>query len=264
MHVVQTLTATHDRHLSQLHHPRRTPAEVIHWDKALSLFNQKLAKTIDPADRDGIWATAALLGVIAFAFTSATTPQESWPLRPARSTDLDWLKMCRGKNVIWKLTDPLRPDSIFSDMKQFYDRDYFLNSAPEIGIEGVPFQFADLCELNEFSTAESNSYFTPVHGLAVLLRMQCNRYTIAKFLSFLGHMEIGFKVLIEAKDPRALVLVANWYSRILGSVWWVEKRALLEGQGICLYLAREYPLDSKIQELLEGPRKVFEQRIGAV
>lgn len=264
MHVVQTLTASHDRYLSQWLYPRRTPAEVIHWDKALSLFNQKLARTIDPADRDGIWATAALLGVIAFAFTSATTPQESWPLRPSRSTDLDWLKMCQGKNVIWKITNPLRPDSIFSEMKQFYDKDYFLNSAPEVGIEGVPPQFADLCELDEFSTAETSPYFTPVHGLAVLLRMECTRYTIAKFLSFLGHMEAGFKTLIEAKDPRALVLVANWYSRVFNSVWWVEKRALLEGQAICIYLGSKYPHDSKIQELLEDPRRKFEQRLRVV
>src|SRR5438874_2536460 len=113
MHIVQTITAIHDRYLSATPNARPTIAEAYHWSRAAALFNQKLSTPIQPRERDALWATAALLGVIAFALVEASTPEEAWPLKRPAPSDLEWLRMSCGKKVVLNVAQPLRPDSVF-------------------------------------------------------------------------------------------------------------------------------------------------------
>jgi hypothetical protein len=114
MHVVLTLTLMHDHYLSVSPNPKQSPAEACHWYRGAGLFNSKLSKLILPLERDAVWGAAALLGVIAFSYIDTTTPEETRPLKPPSSLDLDWLRMSDGKKAIWKTSDPLRPDGIFT------------------------------------------------------------------------------------------------------------------------------------------------------
>jgi hypothetical protein len=59
---------------------------------------------------------------------------------------------------------------------------------------------------------------------------------------------------LEAKDHRALLLLAYWFAKVCNtSVWWLDRRATLECQAICLYLER-YSTDVVVHDLLEFPR----------
>jgi hypothetical protein len=255
MHAVQTITATHDRYLSASTSPRQTVTEVYHLSRTAALFNQKLSTPIQPRDRDAFWATAALLGTIAFSWIDAATPEEAWPLRPAEPSDLEWLRMSESKATIWNMTNPLRPDSVFHVLKDDFRSDGFISHAiPGSGIAGLPEAFVRLCGLDEMSTGDSSLYYAAVHTLALLLEVECEQATVVRFLGFICHMQPAFKRLLELKDPRALLLLAYWYAKVCRAVWWLEWRAVMECRATCLYLERYHAEETAVLELLLFPK----------
>jgi hypothetical protein len=255
MHLVQTITATHDRYLSPTPNPRRTVTEVYHLSRAAALFNAKLSAPIRPSDRDALWATAALLGTAAFSWIDASCPEEAWPLRPADPSDLEWLRMSEQKSAIWNLTDPLRPDSVFHVLKEDFNNGYLVAfDVPVCGVEGIPEPFVRLCGLDGASSRESSPYFVAVHVLVALLGVECRQETIVRFLGFIGHMRPEFKRLLERKDSRALVLLAYWYAKVCKAVWWLEWRAIMECRATCLYLEKWHAGEREPLELLGWPK----------
>ncbi|KAK4973252.1 hypothetical protein LTR28_011634 [Elasticomyces elasticus] len=172
MHVVQTLTAIHDRYLSAPFSTTQTATEIYHWGQAAALFNEKLSAPIRPCDRDALWATAALLGAITFSSTEASKPEESWPLRPSSSSDLEWLRMSDGKKAIWRITDPLRKDSVFHKLADETEQDYLSSIAPNPGHGVIVSAFTALCDLDDSPTSGTNPYFAAVHSLAPLLDIE--------------------------------------------------------------------------------------------
>ena len=257
MHVVQTLTAMHDRFLLNSSHSHASIPEIYHWTQAVSLFNRKLSSPIIEADRDSLWATAALLGAIAFSSIDATVPEEAWPLKPPESSDLDWLLMSEGKRAIWVIANPLRPDSVFNALGEEFDDTYYSNEMFTSGIDGIPTLFVQLYELDTNSSAKTSPYHVAVRVIANTLDVEGIQENIVKFFKFASHMQPEFMNLIATKDSRALLLVAYWYAKIRNAIWWVYRRATLEGQAICLYLERWYPEDIAIQDLLQIPKRLL-------
>ncbi|MCJ1451134.1 hypothetical protein MMC28_001469 [Mycoblastus sanguinarius] len=248
MHITLAITATHDRYLSIPATGRRTVAETYHWSQCAALFNRKLSQPIQPEDRDPLWATAASLGIIALSSVEASTPEEAWPLKPSEPSDLEWLRMSEGKMAVWDLTDPLRPGGIFQAMSEEYAQLFF--PIPSAGIDGVPSILAHLCDLDVSSTADTNPYFAAVHTLVQLQNIPGYQIPKSRVLTFVGHMQRSFKTLLREKDPVALLLLALWYSKARRSVWWLEYRATVECQAICLYLQRYHQSNSAIQASL--------------
>ena len=165
--------------------------------------------------------------------------------------------MSDGKMSVWKLVDPMRPDSVFHFMVSENKRDHsfaLTSKAVVTGLEGFPAGFIQLYGLDESSTEENNPYHAAVHALAPLLHIECNQSTTAIFLMIIPYMGLKFKTLLAMKDPRALLWLAYWYAKVCDSVWWISRRALLECQAICLYLERYHAEEVTIQELLEFPR----------
>ena len=252
MHVIQTITAIHDRYLSQSPSSQRTIAEVYHWSRAAALFNQKLSTPIQSFDRDALWATAVLLCSTIFSSVEASTPEEAWPLKRSEPSDLEWLRMVCGKMVIWDLTNPLRSDSAFRNLAINYECSDQLSRTTEF--EGVPSAFIQLCGLENPSTAYNNPYNVAARALAPLLHTECNQSTMPRFLQFICDLPSDYKGLLEQKDPRALLLMAYWYAKICQSLWWTIRRANLECQATCLYLERYHSEQTAIQELLYFPK----------
>jgi len=120
MHALLTLTLMHDRYLLSALNAKKSTTEAFHRYQGVALFNSKLSGPIQPSERDALWAAAALLGVITFCHIEAKTPEEVWPLKPSSSLDLNWVKMSDGKKEVWKITQPLRADSIFQPLGPDY------------------------------------------------------------------------------------------------------------------------------------------------
>jgi hypothetical protein len=256
MHVVQTLTAIHDRY-SVFPIPKRGPSEVYHWSQAAILFNQKLSQPLDLNDRDALWATAALLGVIAFGTIDVSRPEDAWPLKNDEGDDLQWLKMGEGKIAVWNMTDPLRPDSVFAPLSQQYLYTCAGLTQPVVGTKGIPPEFIELCDLTDTSTAKNHDYFLAAHALAPLLLTEYNENNSTRYLAFLSHLTADFKKMLEAKEPRSLVLLAYWYAKMRSSQWFMARRAIFEGQAICMYLGKFHADDTLILKMLRFPESEF-------
>lgn len=248
MHVTLAVTATHDRYLSTRATGRRTVPETYHWSQCAALFNRKLSQPIQPQDRDPLWATAACLGILALSSVDASTPEEAWPLKSSEPSDLEWLRMSEGKMAVWNLTDPLRPGGMFRAMSEEYAQ--LFSPIPSAGIDGVSSTLSRLCNLDVSSTAENNPYFATVHTLTQLQNLPSDQITMPRPLTFVYHMQRSFKTLLREKDPVALLLLALWYMRVRRAAWWIEHRATVECQSICLYLQRYHQSNSAIQEAL--------------
>lgn len=258
MHSTLTIAAAHERYLSGHATGRRSLYEVYHWSQCIALFNRKISQPIQPQDRDPLWATAASFGVIAFSSVEASTPEETWPLKRSEPSDLDWFHLIEGKMVIWELVEPLRPGSIFHDMFTGYAQ--LFSPIPHAGNGGIPPKLARVCNIDESSSAEDNPYFGAVHVLAQLERLPRDQLTATGCLVFTRHMQQLFKSLLLEKDPTALLLMALWYRRVRTVVWWIEHRATIECQSICLYLQRHHKDASDIMDLLPWEKCVNEHQ----
>ena len=262
MHVVQTLTAMHDRYFSDPNSSQQVaPLESYHWYKGASTFNQRLSAPIKDQDRDAIWATAGMLGVIVFNSIEASTPEEAWPLRPPSPSDLEWIQMIEGKTTIWKIVNPLPADSIFRKDVGIARTITQLPPTLDSKETELPSGFTQLYNISNISSnidTTNNPYHAAVWTLAPLLHIKCTPATLGSFFVWINSLQPCFKRLLRQKDPRAMLLLAYWYAHINGSQWWVTRRATLECQAICLYLERYHHTttdDEIIQILLQGPKK---------
>lgn len=249
MHVIQALTALHDRWIASPFQPKASLEENWHWSQAAAMLNQKLSRPIPPEDRDAVWATGNLFSIITFCAIEAETPEEAWPLNSG--ADLNWLKMGDGKKVIWQVANPLMPGSVFQKLAQEIRDGPMMDPPPTSSLEGIPPAFVQLYDLESVGV---NPYEYAVRALVPLLQIECDDLTLSKFFGFIMHFEPAFLALVVEKDPRALVLMALWYAKICDSQWWCTRRAMLECQATCLYLERNYPEDVAILELLQVPK----------
>lgn len=253
MHVIQVITATHDRLLlNTKDNAKRSLTEAYHWSRGAALLNKKLSFPILPQDRDALWASAAMLGIANVTSLEAFTPTEAWPLKSTESSDLTWLYLTRGKMALWDATDPLRPDSIFHSMTDEYA---IISTEPSLlAPENMLPEFVELCRLNEPLACEHNPYYAPVSILSRLLPIKCEQATMKEYLLFLNFMKSPFRNLLHKKDSRALLIMAYWYGAMWDSLWWVERRARLECQAICLYLENRHGDEEDVQKMLLVPR----------
>lgn len=255
MHITQAMTAAHDRYLSPTSPPKQSVLESYHLTRGLALFATKLSQPLQDSDRDSLWASAALLGIIVVSAIEATAPEEAWPLKKSEPEDLEWMKMSESKHVVWRLTDPLRKGSLFrTSSQEWVVSKEALPQPPARGVAGVPQAFIDLFKLDDTSTAENNPYFEQVHILSSVLTLPPEQPTIVRFLSFMNTVHSPFRELMKKKDPRALLLLAYWYATVIEGRWWIVRRARMECQAICLYLERECKNNVQLMELLEYPK----------
>jgi len=224
----------HENHLSPSSPPSHSNAIAFHWSRGASLLNRTLSTTIPPSSRDALWLCAGFLGALAFSSIEATTPEEAWPLKPSSPTDLEWLKLSEGKKEIWKIADPMRPDSLFHSMTPHF-----------IPLASSAFSISDLQCL-------------PLTFLAQTATLNCTPKTIGTFLSFFGRMHPDFKQLLLQKDPCALVLLAHWFAKMCKlEQWWIHRRAHLECEAICRYLTRHHGDDDDVLAAMRYPEMIY-------
>jgi len=258
MDAILTLTLMHDRHLSAVSNTKLSTTEAYHWYRATYSFNKQLSRPLQAEQQAALWTTAALLGTITFCHIEARTPEEAWPLKLPSSSDLDWLRMSDGKKEVWKLTQPLKADPVFRALVAVHTNDLLPTPSTKPELKALPLEFISLYGLDATSTSDNNPYHAAATGLAQILDLDRPITTILSFLTLISTMHPDYKRLLERKDPRALLLLTCWYAKVCQlQVWWLRRRAVLEGQAICIYLERHYRHEINIQTLLQFPRTIF-------
>ncbi|KAH8668805.1 hypothetical protein BX600DRAFT_263308 [Xylariales sp. PMI_506] len=260
MHAILAIAASHERQLGQSYLASRTLEETYHHARCVSLVAEQVQYPVRPEDRDALWSAASFLGIMSSSYFSAADPEEAWPLKPDDEYDLEWLRMNKGKMALWNATNPTRPDSIYAKVSFIYDD--FTHNHPTITLQDIPPALARLYGIDELSTADNNFYFAPLQVLARLLRMGKD-ITPAQSLMFISQFSKAFETLLQDKEPKALLMLAIWYSLLPTSHWWYSARARMEAESISVYLRRFYPKSHSIHALLpinfkEEPP--FEQR----
>lgn len=250
MHASLAVAFAYDRYLNHSHDLRRTLEESHHCGMGITLFNQQLREPIETRKKDPIWGTAAALVMLAFSIPDAQTPWESWPLRPSDPSDLEWLRMSTGKMSLWNIANPLRPDSLFRIMAPTFAQ--MQSPLPERGVTGIAPPLADVCNLEDTSTAEDNPYFEAAHAMSKLQEVPDRLVRIGHAQLFMTSIHGRFELLLREKDPVALLLLFLWYRKAGQSVWWIELRARMECPSICLYLRLHYKEYAAIHVFLPG------------
>lgn len=253
MHLVQAVTACHDRYLCGVATGRPSRSEAYHMSQALATFQTILARPIQTEDRDALMTASSLMGVVGFFNLEAASIEEVWPLGDA---DMSWLNLSDGKRAIWRLAMPLRPGSLWQEVMRLNVR----SSLPKDQVsDHAPSIFDHLCVDEPLSpSAAANPYYKTASALGCLLDMECDDSTWIQFLEFLCYVDPPFKLLLEDRDPWALLILCYWYMKVCRGSWWVASRCILQGQAICLYLERYHWKDNTIQAALSLPRIEFE------
>lgn len=250
MHTVLAVVAAYKRCRDMPRHSRRTQTEAYHSYQSALLFNQKLSFPIEPSDRDSLWATATLLGMMAIASFDSDMPEDTWPLRPPTPSDLDWFELNEAKKIIWNLTNPLRLGGIFRAMAHEYA--HFHMEIPLVGASGIQEALVEVCNLSDSCTKENNPYFVAAHVLARLQRRSRNESADVRMICFVSQSQASFRSLLRGKDPVALLLLALWYELAGPVLWWVAQRARVESRAIHLYLKQFHQDECKVHQLLPG------------
>lgn len=250
MHASLAVALTYDRHLNGPLGSRRTLEECYHWSQSTVLFNKRLKEPIEREDKDPIWGTAAALAILTFSSPHTCTPEQSWPMKSAGSSDLEWLRMSKGKMSLWHIVNPLRPDSLFRVMAPTYA----LMSSPlsEEGIDGIPRVLAAACGLDNSSTVETSPYLHATHGVSQILNLPDIEVTTGPAQLFTQTIHGPFEGLLQKRDPVALLLLYLWYCKAGRSIWWIELRARVECPSICLYLRLYHKDNGTVQAFLPG------------
>jgi hypothetical protein len=254
MHIVITVTMMHEREALSI--GQQSTLELYHWYEGTSQFNRKLSGPLTSSERDAIWVAAVLLGCSTIAQVDGDRPQEVWPLKSPSPNDLDWLKISWGKKEAWRIADIYRPDSTLRGLQYNRVPDDFLSVPSDREVfRNLPQELTMFCGLGPKSTAATNPCHIPGSILARLVPLENNWENILKFLTFLGHMPLDFRTLLEEKDPRALVIML-WYQALwLGSEqWWMRRRCVLETEAIIIYLERHHGDAPYLQKMLEFPK----------
>lgn len=249
-HATIAITLIHDRALANITKPSQV--ESYHLGQSAALFNRRLSGAISVNDCDAIWATAAFLCTTACFAVNTTNPEEAFPLKTVPSTDLEWLRMQAGLKVVWNAVDPYKTNNQLwrTDLHKTEDNCVF-PLVPPSGIFGLSEDIVELCELTSESNNTNNPYHTAVWHLSWMLKLECDPSNILKFMVFAGGMSSAFKALLKQRDPRALLLLGLWYSKLVLSAWWMATRAAVESEAICRYLHRFHPDEHRILRLLE-------------
>ena len=248
MHMLLTFAMMHEREMTG---GQQTTDEMHHRYEGTAQFNRMLTRPIQYSERDAIWGTAAILGAIAYSAIDARTPEEAWPMKPPSVFDLDWLQISDGKKEMWRIADPYREDSVWHNMVKHHVG----YSALELEMKELPDGFVELFELDQ---PKGNPYYRLAAALSDVLFLECTYSNVLRFMSFIAHVDVRYKKLLGLKDARAMLLLACWHGKMAHyKNWWTQRRSVMEGRSIVMYLEKHYWDDGRVIEAVRIPKAML-------
>jgi hypothetical protein len=164
-----------------------------------------------------------------------------------------------GKKAVFAIADPTRADSVFCKMSTGHDKLWRPLIGPEDSSDTDAVEmtrdFVDMFGLGPNTTCgNTNPYYKAAMALARLLHVKCDRNNVVEFFGFIVNINPELKRLLDQRDAKALLLVVHWYAKLYRAQWWLERRGMIEGRAICIYLDKHHGSDAKLQRLLEWPK----------
>jgi len=253
MHMILGLTLMHDSALadSAAQSVSLQNASLRHWSHATTQYQRLLSGHILPSQRDAIWATGVHLGAASFWYLESDDPHAVWPLKPSEPGDLAWMKIGEGKRHLWRIADPTREGSVFNRVLK--TKTGPCPTPPEWMVSNdtslVPENVRLLFRITKESNRDNNVYHFPVLILSRIQHLRLSHSNVLDFLYFTAFITPEFLALLEQKDPKAVFLLGWWFSMCRdGTLWWVTRRARVEGDAVRIWLGR---VDKRLLHLLE-------------
>ncbi|KAE8156869.1 hypothetical protein BDV40DRAFT_280026 [Aspergillus tamarii] len=216
---------------------RRTIIAARFRHKATRLYRQHLELPISRDNMDMLITSCMLVGMFSFS-AETTSPLDSWVFSDD-PVNMNWLSM---NESIWN--EPFQESSNYE-----YADDH------RMGRENLDPDLADLCDITDTTTEETNPFHWPLRMLCPLLRIPRHKCGAPHITNFMGRLVPDFVNLLATKEPRTLLILSYWLALMCTSVdeGWVSPRVKLECQAICIYL--EACGDGRIIELLDFPAR---------
>ncbi|PWY78481.1 hypothetical protein BO94DRAFT_522172 [Aspergillus sclerotioniger CBS 115572] len=237
MHSIIAAATSHIRHLANDNRGYAL-SETYHWQQAITQYSKEIT-TIGPNNTDSLISACLLLTVRSFAL------DEYSPLSSFVFSDdpvsLNWLSLQAGLRYLIGATAKWVDGSMWWEMFM-RSHDQFLNIFDDDrpGRVAMDPELADLCGIDDTTTAETNPYHAPVRMLTGLLSLERGVKHFAAYTGFMGRLLPDFLEKLMQKDPPALVLLSWWLGLMYGTgMWWVQTRAKSEITAICWYLGSE-------------------------
>lgn len=231
----------------------RSIAESYFWQHALQHYQKALSSKISKENVDALLSSCMLMSVMTVC-PENFQPTDSWVLTN-KPEAMNWLCLQSGLRCILTLASPYIPSSIwaaaFAGIGKEED-EIFDN--PQQGREGLDPDLADLCGIDDYTTENTNIYYSPLRILTPLLKLERDAPNSGHCTSFMGRLECDFVNLLRERDPPALIILAHWMGLMCClSQWqpWIEGRIRGECVAICMFL--EHSNDPRILRLLQFP-----------
>jgi hypothetical protein len=174
------------------------------------------------------------------------------------------MKIGEGKRHLWRIADPTREDSVF---RAVLTRKHGPCPTPPKWMEGndvslVPEKVKTAFGITSHSSQENNVYHLPVLILSRIQHLRLSHGNVLDFLYFTAFITPEFIVLLEKKDPKAVFLLGWWYTMCQdGTLWWMTRRAKVEGEAFRIWLERaDKRLSQLLEELGRGRKDWMERR----
>ncbi|PYH98162.1 hypothetical protein BO71DRAFT_447373 [Aspergillus ellipticus CBS 707.79] len=247
MHTIIAAATSHIHHSA----PEKSTyalMETYHWQQAITQYSRALT-TIGPDNTDSLISTCLLMTIRSFAL------EEYNPLGSFVFSDdmasLNWLSLQAGLRFLIYATRGWQGGSMWWEVFnkadnskiQFFDDE-------SAGRGGMDPELADLCGIDETTTAETNPYHAPVRMLTGVLALERGMKSFGAYAGLMGRLLPDFFEKLMQKDPPALVILSWWLALMHGTeLWWVQTRARSEIAAICWYLGS----DEDVVRRLEFP-----------
>ncbi|KAE8375420.1 hypothetical protein BDV26DRAFT_283490 [Aspergillus bertholletiae] len=232
--------------------PTRTMIATRFRQKATRIYRQQLELPIGRDNMDMLITSCMLVAMFSFS-ADRMTPLDSWVFSDD-PISMNWLSVQCGLRCLLEITKPWMRESIWdAPFRESSNYEYFDDH--RMGREDLDPDLADLCDITDTTTEDTNPFHWPLRMLCPLLRIPRHQCGASRITNFMGRLLPDFVNLLTAKEPRALLLLSYWLALMGTSVddWWVGVRVKLECQAICIYL--EAWGDERILELLDFPAR---------
>ncbi|OJJ72957.1 hypothetical protein ASPBRDRAFT_195599 [Aspergillus brasiliensis CBS 101740] len=234
LHAIVAAATSHIRHLASEGHVY-TLSETYHWQQAITKYSREIT-AIGPKNTDSVISACLLLTIRSFALDEYD-PLGSFVFSDD-ITSLSWLTLQGGLRHLIMATVQWKAGSMWWEVfMKSHDKTVDLFEDERPGRVAIHPGLADLCGIDDTTTAETNLYHAPARILTRLLSLERGVRSFASYSGFMGRLLPEFFAKLMQKDPPALVMLSWWLGLMYGTeMYWVKTRARSEITAITWYL----------------------------